>query len=86
VVQSSAAIQTAALPATLSSAPPDPNASAAEAQASATASAAAPAPTQDELTFGKDGVVIRSAYLGVIILVLSMAFFFLYLKYVYLIS
>lgn len=43
-------------------------------------------PLQDEFAFGKDGVVIRSAYLGVIILVISMAFFFLYLKYVYLIS
>jgi hypothetical protein len=47
--------------------------------------AAAPS-TPDELTFGKDGVVVKSAYLGVIILVISMAFFFLYLKYVYLIS
>jgi hypothetical protein len=42
--------------------------------------------TPDELTFGKDGVVIKSAYLGVIILVISMAFFFLYIKYVYLIT
>jgi hypothetical protein len=42
-----------------------------------------PTPQPDEFAFGKDGVVIRSAYLGVIILVISMAFFFLYLKYVY---
>jgi hypothetical protein len=39
--------------------------------------------TREELTLGKDGIVIRSAYLGVIILAISMAFFFLYLKYVY---
>jgi hypothetical protein len=45
--------------------------------------AASPAPAQDEFTFGKDGVVIKSAYLGVIILAISMAFFFLYLLYVY---
>lgn len=38
---------------------------------------------REEVTFGKEGVVIRSAYLGVIILGISMAFFFLYLKYVY---
>lgn len=42
-----------------------------------------PASPPDEFAFGKDGVVIRSAYLGVIILVISMAFFFLYLKFVY---
>jgi len=45
--------------------------------------AAAAAPAQDEFSFGKDGVVIKSAYLGVIILAISMAFFFLYLVYVY---
>ncbi len=47
---------------------------------------ATPNSTPDEVTFGKDGVVIKSAYLGVIILVISMAFFFLYIKYVYLIT
>ena len=45
--------------------------------------AAAATPAQDEFSFGKDGVVIKSAYLGVIILAISMAFFFLYLVYVY---
>ncbi len=45
-----------------------------------------PAPPPDEFSFGKDGIVVRSAYLGIIILVISMAFFFLYLKYVYLIT
>jgi hypothetical protein len=45
--------------------------------------ATAAAPAQDEVSFGKDGVVIKSAYLGVIILAISMAFFFLYLVYVY---
>lgn len=45
--------------------------------------AAAATPAQDEFAFGKDGVVIKSAYLGVIILTISMAFFFLYLVYVY---
>jgi len=83
VVQSSAATQTATQTAAQAATPADPTA---PAPIAAQAPPPAPAPTQDELTFGKDGVVIRSAYLGVIILVLSMAFFFLYLKYVYLIS
>lgn len=89
VVQSSAASQTASQTATQASTPAGTSTPAAPTPTAPTAVQAlppAPAPTQDELTFGKDGVVIRSAYLGVIILVLSMAFFFLYLKYVYLIS
>jgi hypothetical protein len=43
-------------------------------------------PSPETIKLGKDGVEIRSAYVGVIILALSMAFFFLYLKYVYPIS
>jgi len=54
--------------------------------ASKTSASATPSSGPEEFTFGKDGVVVRSAYLGVIILAISMAFFFLYIKYVYLIS
>jgi hypothetical protein len=53
-------------------------------QADATPDDVVPAtPAQDEFAFGKDGIVVKSAYLGVIILAMSMAFFFLYLVYVY---
>ncbi len=36
-----------------------------------------------EFTIGKDGITIKSSYLGVILLVISMAFYGLYLKFVY---
>ena len=39
--------------------------------------------TTTTLEFGKEGVKINSAVIGLIILSLSLAFFFLYLKYVY---
>jgi hypothetical protein len=39
--------------------------------------------TSETFEFGKSGIVIHSAYLGVIILAISMAFFFLYLRFVY---
>jgi hypothetical protein len=41
------------------------------------------APTDEEIRLGREGIVIHSAYLGVIILAISMAFFFLYLRFVY---
>jgi hypothetical protein len=43
-------------------------------------------PAGERIELGKSGIVIQSAYLGVIILAISMAFFFLYLKFVYPIS
>ena len=36
-----------------------------------------------EFRFGKDGIVIQSSFIGLIILAISFAFFILYLKYVY---
>lgn len=45
--------------------------------------AATGAHTDEEIRLGREGVVIHSAYLGVIILAISMAFFFLYLEFVY---
>lgn len=41
---------------------------------------------QEELQITRKGIVVRSSYLGVIILTLSMVFLFLYLKFVYPIS
>lgn len=40
-------------------------------------------PPQQEIEISKGGIVVRSSYLGVIILALSMVFLFLYLKFVY---
>lgn len=40
-------------------------------------------PSDSEFKFGKDGVAIRSSFIGLIILGFSMAFYLMYLKYVY---
>jgi hypothetical protein len=40
-------------------------------------------PADQELTIDAHGVVLKSSFLGVVILAFSLAFFFLYLRYVY---
>ncbi len=58
--------------------PPSPHSGEHAAEDSAPAAA-----DRTEFRIGKDGIVIQSSFVGLIILAMSMGFFILYLKYVY---